>query len=54
MGLYDAVKASRRHAKLYLEMMRYVRDEWQMKILSELSEACEAKAKLFEERAKLN
>jgi len=41
-------------AKLYLEMMRYVRDERKLQILSELSGACKAKAKLFEERAMLN
>jgi hypothetical protein len=51
MGLYNAAKMFRHRANVYLEMMRYARDERQRQILSELFEDSKTKAKLFEDNA---
>jgi hypothetical protein len=51
MGLYNAAKMFRERADIYLEMIRYVRDERQRQILHKLAEDNKAKADLFENKS---
>ncbi len=48
MGLYNAKNRFRENADIYLEMIRYSRDERQRRILHELFEENATKAQTFE------
>ena len=51
MGLYNAAKSFREKANMYLEMIRYVREDRHRLILHKLFEENEMKADAFEIRA---